>query len=289
MLNDELLESEARASLKPAQKQGLQYLVQEAGENYRRDAGGSRPAAERRLQESAAQSGVSSEQQYLRKQESTMLLEYQLDERVRKRVNVSWKDVRLYYERNYDKFNPPPVARFRIIRVPANKPDDVSTIQGALDRGEPFSKVASMSENVYRPDAGGLLDDKPFAGDFAAAKFNMPPVLETAAHQLTSGSFTKEPVDFARDKAWICLDSIVRVNRPLSDQNVQIEIFRTLSIKGMEAEHQRYMEHLRERASFTGFGPMIQALMDAAAERYWPEGQDPTPSPPPVPSDPSKS
>src|SRR5262249_38109006 len=50
-LRDQLLAEEARASLKPEQKQGLRYMVQEATETARREAGGSRAEAQRRLRE----------------------------------------------------------------------------------------------------------------------------------------------------------------------------------------------------------------------------------------------
>src|SRR6185295_12781953 len=73
LLEDELLEAEARSALKPNEKQGLAWLVQEATQNLRRESG-SQVAADRRLQES----GGMTEEQFMRQHESRLLIFYHI-------------------------------------------------------------------------------------------------------------------------------------------------------------------------------------------------------------------
>lgn len=267
MLTDELLEAEARASLKPEQQQGLRYLVQEAGEQQRREAAGSRAEALRRLRERENKT----ERQFLREFESRVLIWYQLEERIRRRVRVSWRDMQRYYERNADVYNPPPVAKFRLIRVPAGNPEAVSAIGAALARGEPFAEVARRAENVYNREGGGQVPDRPFTGQFAAGEFFAPGPLNDAARTLTPGTFTPEPIDVGSDKAWLYLEAIERRSRPLSDRDVQLEIARRLKESAELAEQRTYLRHLKQRASFTDLEQMVQSLVEIAAARYWPE------------------
>jgi hypothetical protein len=268
LLQEELLESEARASLKPEQKQGLAWLVNEAGENLRRENAGSRAAAAQHLQE---KQGVT-EQQYLREHESRLLIEYEISEKIRKKVRTGWKDVRLYYERNPELYAPPPTARFRLIRVPGSDAEGIAKVQAALDAGEPFEKVAGQAPNTFHPEEGGMgspLGDRTFTGEYATAPLNLMPPLEAAAHELTPGKWKR--VDLGRDTAWLYLESITRKSRPLSDRDVQLEIAKKLSTDAESLERQNYIDHLKNRASFSDMDAMVKTLVEAAAERYWPK------------------
>jgi hypothetical protein len=262
-LEDQLLAEEARSSLRPEQQQGLKYLVEQATEDFRRGAQGSRAAAERIL-------GGRSTREFERDAESRMLVQYELQERLRSRVSTSWRDVRLFYERNSDIYNPPPVAKFRLIRVPASKPEDIAAIQQALDEGLPFATVAAMPQNQYnRRDGGRFLPDQKFTGEYDKATF-FTGTLTEAARTLAPGKFTPQPVEFGRDKAWLFLEDIERTSRPLSDTDVQLSIAERLNASAMNAEKTAYIERLKERATFTDLDLMIGRLVAIAAERYWP-------------------
>ncbi len=263
-LEDQLLAEEARFSLKPEQKQGLKYLVQEATETARREAG-SRAASQNALRQQGT-----SEREATKDREATLLIQYELYEKLNKRIRTSWKDVRLYYERNRAEFNPPPIAHFRQILVPANKPDDVAVIQGALDAGEPFEKAAARPQNTYRASDGGRTPDKQFEGEYEKASF-FTGTLAEAAHSLTPGQFTKSPVDFLSDKAWLYLESVERNSRPLSDPEVQLIIANRLNSRAFDIEKANYIERLKQRATFTDIPSMTLELADIAAARYWPK------------------
>jgi hypothetical protein len=263
-LEDQLLAEEARFSLKPEQKQGLKYLVQEAAENARRREGSHAAAQERMRREGM------SEREFTRKQESEMLVGYEVSEKIRKRIRTSWKDVQLYYQRNPQEFNPPPVAHFRRIDVPAAKPDDIAAIQAALDAGRPFDEVSKMPQNTYHRADGGRTPDQTFAGDYDQATF-FSGALADAARTLKPGAYTHTPFDLGSDKTWLYLESIDAQSRPLSDQTVQLVIANRLFAQAFKAEKDNYIDKLKQRATFTAIPDMASQLTDVAAARYWPK------------------
>ncbi len=264
VLQDELLQAEARASLRPEQQMGLRYLVQEFAEQQRRESGGSQAELTRRLSE-----GGKTVEQAKREREILLLIQYQLDEKIRKRVRVSWKDVRLWYERNYELFNPPAKATFRMIQVPADNAEALARVQGALKGGTPFAEVAATADNAFEPAKGGLWGDQTFTGEYAEATLFSEP-LNTLAQGLQPGAWGG-PVDFAGARTFLYLDSVEQIRRPLSDRDVQLRIANVLNSMAFESEQRRYIERLKERASFSDLGEMTALLTEIAARRYWPE------------------
>jgi hypothetical protein len=265
-LIDELLQAEARASLRPEQQMGLRHMVQDWSENVRRESGGSRAAAERRAQEQNK-----TIRQMERERETMLLIGYQIQERIRSRVRVSWKDVRLFYERNADVYNPPARARYRIIRVPRASSESVAAVQRMLESGTPFATVAATPENTFRREDGGLrTPDVQFTGAYGSAQLDLAPALAEAARKLTPGTWTAQPIEQGDHVTWIFLEQIIRQSRPLSDRDVQIEIANRLNRTAVNAEQAAYIERLKQRASFTDLDEMARRLAEIAAERYWP-------------------
>ncbi len=265
LIADELIQAEGRASLKPAQKQGLRAVMDQIREDARRESGGSRVKLEQRLQTEQNKTV----EQWLRDRESRALIEYEIDRKIRNRVLVSWTDIRLYYERNEKLFNPDPVARFRLIRVPTANAEAVESVRSALDRGEPFETVAAMDVNTARGDSNGLVT-RQFSGEYRdTAFFGTVTELNEAARSLTTGTWTSQPVAYGGNTAWLYLESIERVNRPLSDVDVQLEILKTITDQRLQVQLDRYINRLRERASFSDVNEMTQRLIGIAEQRYW--------------------
>jgi hypothetical protein len=272
LLQDELLAAEARARLRPEQQAGLRYLVQEMAQQERRRAGGSQAEMTRRLQERGM-----TEQQFRRRREELLLVSFQLEEQIRRRVRVSWKDVRLSYERNFDFFNPPPKASFRWIQVPADNAAEATAIQQALEAGTPFEQVARRAENRFSPETGGYWGEQPFNGPYQDASFFAEP-LDTLARGLKLPADSDSPggwagpVDFGAPpmKTWISLDRLEQINRPLSDRDVQLTIARVLFDSGEDVERKRYIDRLKTRAKFDDLETMADLLTQLAVERYWP-------------------
>jgi hypothetical protein len=272
-LADQLLAEEARSSLKPEEKQGLKYLIQEAAENERREAGGSRAAAQRRREEQT--NGPKTEQEAIETAETTLLIDYQLHAKLAKRVQTTWKDVRLYYERNSEVYNPPARARFRLIQVPAAEEDRIEKIEAALQQGKPFADVASMPENDFNSDEGGATLPQILSEPYETMRFLSSDTATDAAHTLKPGEYTHTPFDMdtsrGKKKAWLFLEAIDQGARPLSDADVQLSIARALHEAAFQAQLRAYLEHLKERASFTDVNIMAQRLTEIAMERYWPK------------------
>jgi hypothetical protein len=266
ILQDELLQAEGRASLKPEQQIGLRYMVQEFSEQERRRVGGSRAQLTRTLAESGTPRTV---EQMRREREAALLIQYQLEEKIRKRVRVSWKDVRLWYERNFERYNPPARAKFRMIQVDAGKADAIARVDAALRAGEPFETVARTADNEHEPEKGGewgVVEVKGRLGE--EVLFREP--LNSAATGLEPGRWAG-PVDMGNTKTWVYLESLEREGRPLSDRDVQLSIAQELNDGGFRAEQERYLRQLRQRADTGEIPAMAQRLTEIAAQRYWPE------------------
>lgn len=264
MLRDELLAEEARFSLEPEARQGLKRFVNELTEDTRRKAGGTRSQVSRQLREKNM-----TEQQYAKDLESTLLIRHQITERIRKRINVSWKDVRLEYEQRPELYNPPAKVYFRLIRVPASKTEAVAAIQAALDAGRPFPEVAAMPENEYKSTEGGQTPAWDLVGPYAQGKF-FSGVLGEAAPKLSVGGHAG-PLDDGNLKVWLFLERIDDRSIPLSNRDVQLEIAKRLEDRAMSQEMENYIRRLSERATFTDIEEMARALAEIAAARYWPK------------------
>jgi hypothetical protein len=266
LLEDELLQAEARASLRPEQQQGLRYMVQEFGQQERRRHGGSQAELSRSLREGAE---PKTEQQLRREREAAILIGYQIDERIRKRIRVSWKDVRLFYERNFEAFNPPATATFRMIQVPASDPEALDRVETALRAGAPFEEVARSLDNRHDRENAGFWGALQFSGDYAQATlFNEP--LNSAARALTPGAWAG-PLDFAGTKAFLFLEKVDQRSRPLSNPHVQLALANALNQQAFDHERRKYIGRLKDRASYSPIDEMAARLTQIAASRFWPQ------------------
>lgn len=262
---DELLEAEARAALKPPQRQGLRAYAEALAERERRREGGSRTALERRLQEEENQTY----EQFVRGRESIELIRHQVRQKINSRVFVTSRDIRQFYEKNDKEYNPDPVARFRLIRIPTTKTGDVQAVQEALDRGEPFEQVASMTANTANPEQGGL-QEKTFTGDLGdASPFGSVKELNEAARALGVGEWTRTPVTYGTWTSWLFLESIEVTRRPLTDEDVQLEIAETLVRRKWDEVFGKYMSRLAEGASLGEVPEIRVRLLRVAVMRYW--------------------
>jgi hypothetical protein len=263
---DELVEAEARAALKPEVRQGLRSWIQEQREEARREAGGARALLEQKLREQNK-----SVEQWERGRESEALIRNQIYGRVTKRAVVTWQEMKLFYDRHEKEFNPDPQAVFRQIRVPTSDAEGVRSVRSALERGDPFEVVAASDVNTFnRVDAGRV--ERPFDGEFIRAEFFGVRELNEAAHALTPGEWTREPVVYGAFTSWLKLESITRTARPLSDPDVQLDIIARLSEQKWREEFDRYLQHLMDRARFEGLPDMAERLVQIALDRYWPKG-----------------
>ncbi len=264
LIADELLRAEALSALSPAQRQGLRsFLV-----GFRRDLlsenMGSEQLARRRLEEGTGQSLDDT----LRAKETDTLIRLALAQQINRRINVSWRDIRQRYERDQHIYNPPPTARFRMIRVPTARAEDVARINERLAAGEPFEVVATDPANGYEREQGGLYE-RAFTGEFSQAEFFGAAALNERARALSPGE-SSGAFQVGNSTTWLYLDDITRTGISLYD--AQLRINQELTLERRRREQQLYMNRLIERARMSTRDEMLLRLLAIAEERYGPRG-----------------
>jgi hypothetical protein len=263
MIEDEVLRAEALSDLDPDMKQGLRSFMENVQNDLIRQNRGSRVLTEEKLRDSE---GVGLDD-YMKQREQQELIRYKLGTRIYKRINVSWRDIKLAYEKNYELFNPPPTAVFRLILVAADRNTDAEKVTSELAAGKPFAEVAALPINGFRHEDGGMADPIKFSGEFSSALFFGGVELNQAARSLTPGVWAG-PVPFNRRQAWIYLETITKIERPLYDAQLLIE--NALRDTRGRIERYRYIERLKQRASFTDIDEMTERLMRIAGQRVLP-------------------
>ncbi|MFI4896978.1 MAG: hypothetical protein ACIARR_04050 [Phycisphaerales bacterium JB059] len=262
LLRDELLRAEAVSSLTPEQQQGLRAFLQTFREDLVSRNLGSQTLAAKRVEEETGQSLEES----LREQEELTLVRLEFQRVINKRVNVSWRDVELRYEQDAEKYNPDPVARFRLIRVRTSDEQGVAAVRDALASGLPFAQVASDAPNGFNPDTGGLHEAQ-FKGDFEHAEFWAVDALNERARTLRVGQVTG-PFEFGSFTGWMTLEEIVDEKVDLYE--AQRQIYNELLNERRNEELTRYIQRLIERANVSGIEEIEQRLLEIAERRYAP-------------------
>lgn len=261
LVQDELFRAEAVASLTPQQRQGLFSFLEGLQENLRRESGGSREAARRRIEEE----GLTTEE-YLQRQEALALIGEQLHNKVTRRVNVTWRDIsQAYNGRMYEKYNPPVRYNFRLIIVDGADDAAKAEVQAQLASGKPFAQVAAMPLNGSRAATGGMQSPREIQGDVKDIKFFPNADLDDAAHSLAAGE-TAGPIKVGTQVAWVNFDSIENEKKSIYD--AQLEIYSTIFNDRLSTEQNKYYNQLLSHASVTSLIEMQNRLLQIAEERY---------------------
>lgn len=104
-------------------------------------------------------------------------------------VQVTWHDIQLAYEQQHDRFNPPPIAKFHLIKVRDGDSESVQLIQDELESGKPFEDVAKLPENAYQNPELAFRDIE-VKGEYAQASLFGIPAVNDAAHGLEVSGWT---------------------------------------------------------------------------------------------------
>jgi hypothetical protein len=261
-LRDELLRAEAVGSLTPEQRQGFRAFMQTVQRDFLSANRGSRALAEQRL----ARDEQMSVDEWTRLREQTELVRFQLRQRIANRVQVSWRDIRLQYDREAERFNPPATAVFRVLRIDARDEAGRAEAERLLASGTPFREVADGAFNTLGAERGRVVE-RAVPEDFAQGEYFGLPALNEAARGLTEGQ-TAGPIQTPGAVQWVHLEALRRESTPLYDAQLIIED--ELLDRRRNEELARYINRLKERASFTDLDQMQARLVDIAQERYWP-------------------
>lgn len=261
-VRDQLYLSEFQTSLTQEQRMGVRAFIEDLRHNIQRSYGGSSEVANEKLQQ---QEGVTLRQK-VQNEADQEFIRAQLRSSIAQRIQVSFKDIQLYYQQNYDRFHPVPVAVFRVIRVPLSSTKRVDEVESRLASGEsPVDVAADLSDwatddhNMYRIKIG--------EGGFAKTTFWGAEALNTATQALKPGQITPR-IDVGSRAWWIYLDDI---DAPPSQTlyEAQVEIEQEIQNARFAQEQQRYLKSLMSKANMTRFDEMVKRLVAYAVERYY--------------------
>ncbi len=258
-MREELVLAEFQATLTPEGKQGLFAFVERMRQEIVAQNLGSESLAGRRIQESE---GLTLNQK-VNQQRDLEIIRAQLNRAIGDRTYVSWREVELAYARDYDLYNPTPVARLRMIQVSGE--DKVVAVTEALAAGESFEDVAK-SLSSFRAEEGGLWTIEVDREGYESTRIFAPDELNEVAVGLEVGEIS-ESFEWSGSTIWLTLEEIVTPpGRTLYE--AQLEIMDRLRGERYGEEQQRYLIRLFGRASVTDVAEMTERLFIIAEERY---------------------
>lgn len=264
IIYDELLRAETLASLTPQQRVGLQSFLSDFREKIISQNLGSAQLADRRIYE---EQGITLDEA-LRQQELDTLVGLTLYQEINRRINISWRDIKQRYERDIDKFQPPPTVVLQVIRVLEPEGELVDSITARLNSGEPFAEIAASDVNTFNKDTEGrtetLLEE-----DFAETKFFGPEPLNEAVWGLSVGNWTG-PVSLGNANFWILYADSEQSYTSLYE--AQLQIFRELTIERREEERALFLTDLIQRARVSSRDEILLRLLYIAEKKYGPQG-----------------
>ncbi len=262
IIADELLRAEALAALTPTQRVGLQAFLSNFRDNILSENLGSTQLATRRIQE---REGITLDEA-LRQKEVDTLVQLTLIREINRRVNVSWRDIKQRYERDIDKYAPPPSAVLRVIRAFADETETIEQIRSQLEDGVAFAEIASSELNNFNTETDGLLKEQ-IEGSFEETKFFGNDTLNDAAHMLTLGEYTG-PVVLGSSLYWIMYEDNEQESISLYD--AQLGIHRSIEFERRSEARDQYFERLQERARVSTREEVLKRLFEIAEQRYAP-------------------
>ena len=267
----ELLLAEFQASLTREQRQGLLAFVGSLRQRMIAENLGSESLASNRLQETE---GLTLDQK-IQQQRDTEIIRAQIMRAIGDRIYVSWREIELEYERNYEDYNPLPVARLRMIQISERNQERIEQAREALASGEPFETVATRYSD-FRAGEGGLWTITVDREGYQNTRIFAPEELNTVAAGLSPGEVSDE-FRWSGSVVWLKLDEIERpASRSLYD--AQLEIHDRLRRLRIAEEESEYVIRLLGRSSITDMTEMLVQLVDIARQRYL---QQPQPAPAP--------
>jgi hypothetical protein len=256
-IKDELLRAEAIASFTPEMKQGFLAYMEGFSKRLQSENMGSRTAANQKLQE---QGGLD---QVLKSRAEMELVNFQLEQKLRRKVNISWREVKLEYARKVATWEANGKVLIRRVEIRGDDTASVEKFKGALAAGKSFAELAGESYNLNRPDVGGLEVIDPKKPEFFGGKD-----LDQAAKALDEGE-TVGPITVGKYLDWVHRDPDPTRSGPLYKE--QDRIHEELWAKRFNEEGEKYLQRLRAKTTITSIPEMSARLLEIAEDRYLPK------------------
>ncbi len=257
MVIEALILGQAERNLKQQEEYGLRVILKKQREELIRKLGmGAESVADSRLQQSE---GLTLDEKVDEIRAEALVKKY-TREKIIPQINVSRRDIKRYYKRHYDEFNPPPGRKIHMIRT-----RDISKgarIDKMLAEGKPFLEIAGDSNlNEKDPDKQGLFfeniqDEKIFDN----AKLN-DPTLKLQADQHT------ERIKLGSSYYWIYVATISTGEvKPLKEVQADVEArLRIMQYNQLTGEYHR---ELFETGSYDPLDDMVDRLVEVAMNRF---------------------
>lgn len=260
-IRDEIFRAEGVSSLKPEQRAGLQFFMQRMRDDeIRRNQG----SAELTEQEISRLTGGKDLDTYLREREQIELIRFQLYQQIDRKIQVAWRDIKQQYNRDFDKYNPDPVAYVRVIVVSNNDAEGLKQIETDLAAGKDFAEVAAHPSNLFNRDKGGLQMTQ-YEGELEKATLIGFKDVNDVVTKMTEGQMQGPVANGTSTKAWVKLDRIERKSTSLYDAQLGIE--NELFTQRQDRAINAYLTKLQGRASLTDIDEMGARVMEFARER----------------------
>ena len=193
-----------------------------------------------------------------------MLVEKYQNDIIFPKISVSRRDVERFYNEpaNYDKFNPKPGRKIRVIRVARREGDNQASLQAKVERiekalaeGKPFAEVAADQANLFNREGGGkftLTEGEKTTDVIQGTKLFGPEPVNEAIARLGAGQRSERITVGAGENVnhwWIYIEEII-TGKSRSLQDAQLEIEQILKAQQYLIIETRYRKKLFDDAGY---------------------------------------
>lgn len=254
----ELLVSAGMAELSPPERDNLALFVLNEKRKIVAAARGSEEAADRKLRDEG-RGGLA---QFLNERKRELVIQRIIELKIRPRVQVSMRDIEVYYRQNPDKYDSPSQFIFRMITVPKEEAKNAESVGERLAAGDSFADVASSPLNTFNVESGGRFSRiHESAKPQAESSFFGVKALNDAARSLEPRKWAG-PVETDDSINWLYLEEVIDRSKTLYE--AQLEIENTIRTQKSQDEFRRYLTRLRDNGSYTALDQMTMRLTTIA-------------------------
>ncbi len=261
-VDSELIVAEAESQLSPEQQQGLFAWLRTIKEETIAQRGGSRALAEASLEAEKTQSL----EQFMQERRDVALAGRLLNQRVRPRAIVSWREVVQAYERDRKIYSPPQQIKIGRIRFDTQTDaDKIEKVKAMVADGKKFSEIVAAMGIAD----GGLWQSEELPESGIAGLQQLSDGVRTRLTGLDVDKVS-EPLQQRDFLSWFTVISLEKPpSRSIYDRDVQLTITERLRAIRETVERDRYINSLRTRWVTDDINEMYQRLEAFALDRYW--------------------
>ncbi len=254
----ELLVSAGMAELSAPERDNLSVYMLNEKRRVVAASRGSEEAADRKLRDQG-RGGLT---QYLNERKRELVIQQIIELKIKPRVQVSMRDIEVYYRQHPDKYDSPSQYIFRMISVPKTEESNAGSVGARLAGGDSFADVASSSLNTFNVESGGR-----FARIHESSKaqeessFFGVKAMNDAARSLEPRKWAG-PIETEEALNWLFLEEVIDRSKTLYE--AQLEIENTIRGERSQDEFRRYLARLRDSGSYTALDQMTMRLTTIA-------------------------